>query len=321
MEHLLDVQNLQTSFFTKAGVVKAVDGISYSIAPNETVGLVGESGCGKTVTGFSILGLLSPPGKVTGGKVFLGETELTSLAEREMQKIRGSKIAMIFQEPMTALNPVVRVGDQIVEQIRAHEPDVSKAEARKRAIDLFELVGIPAPRQRIDDYPHQLSGGMRQRAMISMALSCNPSLLIADEPTTALDVTIQAQILDLLKNLQDRFGMSIQFITHDLGVISEIADRVIVMYAGKIVEEADRETIFENPKHPYTVGLFQSIPRIDETKTRLNAIPGSVPSLLELPKGCRYQNRCPRAIDTCKLTEPPLSGLTGDHQLACHNPY
>jgi peptide/nickel transport system ATP-binding protein len=317
---VLSVRNLETSFFTKAGVVKAVDGVSYDIAKGETVGIVGESGCGKSVTSFSILRLLSHPGRVTGGSINFKGQDLLALSPDQMRKLRGKKIAMIFQEPMTALNPVLTVGYQIVEQLIEHEP-VNEKQARERAIDLLRLVGIPSPERRVDDYPHQLSGGMRQRAMIAMALSCNPELLICDEPTTALDVTIQAQILDLLQRLQQEFHMSMQFITHDLGVISELADRVVVMYAGTVVEEAKSDVIFSAPRHPYTVGLLESIPKIDEHSERLKTIPGVVPSLLALPQGCRFQNRCPRATDVCRRLAPPLRELAPGHQAACHNPY
>jgi peptide/nickel transport system ATP-binding protein len=320
---MLSVQSLETTFFTKAGAVKAVDGVTYSVGRGETLGVVGESGCGKSVMAFSILGLLSQPGKVTGGQVLLDGKDLTKVAPSEMRHVRGKKIAMIFQEPMTALNPVLTVGYQIIEQLVAHET-LTPQQARTRAIELLALVGIPSPGTRIDDYPHQLSGGMRQRAMIAMALSCNPSLLIADEPTTALDVTIQAQILDLLQRLQDEFKMSMQFITHDLGVISEIADRVIVMYAGKLVEEAPASDLFSRPRHPYTVGLLESIPRIEmsEGKSgRLKTISGTVPSLLALPPGCRFQNRCPRATEVCRSVEPPLVPVDGGRRLACYNPY
>lgn len=319
-EPLLSVRNLETSFFTKAGVIKAVDGVSYDIGKGETLGIVGESGCGKSVTSFSILGLLSHPGRVTGGAVYFKGKNLLDLAPAEMRRLRGKQIAMIFQEPMTALNPVLTIGKQIIEQIVAHE-STSAREARQRAIELLSLVGIPSPERRVDDYPHQLSGGMRQRAMIAMALSCNPELLICDEPTTALDVTIQAQILDLLQHLQEQFHMSVQFITHDLGVISELADRVVVMYAGTVVEEARAETIFSSPRHPYTVGLLESIPKIDEQQERLSTIPGAVPSLLALPTGCRFQNRCSRSTEICKQVAPVLRQLTSDHQVACHNPY
>jgi oligopeptide/dipeptide ABC transporter ATP-binding protein len=319
-EPLLSVSGLETSFFTKAGTLKAVDGVTYDVHRGETVGIVGESGCGKSVTSFSILGLLSHPGRVTGGSIKFDGKDLLALPPDEMRKVRGKSIAMIFQEPMTALNPVLTVGYQICEQIQAHE-HVSDQAANKRAVDLLALVGIPSPKRRVDDYPHQLSGGMRQRAMIAMALSCNPSLLIADEPTTALDVTIQAQILDLLQRLQSEFNMSMQFITHDLGVISEVADRVIVMYAGKVVEEAKADDLFSAPKHPYTVGLLESIPRIDRTVARLPTIQGVVPSLLDLPTGCRFQNRCPRATEQCRATQPPLASIGGGRKVACYHPY
>ncbi len=319
-DSILSVDKLETTFFTKAGAIKAVDGVSFQINRAETLGIVGESGCGKSVTSFSILGLLSYPGRVTGGRILFKGQDLAKLSKDEMRKIRGKKIAMIFQEPMTALNPVLKIGYQICEQLLEHE-NMSKAEALNRAIELLTLVGIPSPEKRIHDFPHQMSGGMRQRAMIAMALSCNPDLLIADEPTTALDVTIQAQILDLLQRLQEEFKMSIQFITHDLGVISELADRVIVMYAGTVVEEASSAVIFAGPKHPYTVGLLESIPRIDKTQARLPTIPGVVPSFLNLPKGCRFQNRCPRVQEQCRREEPVLKEVSRDHKIACFNPY
>lgn len=319
-ETILEVDKLETTFFTKAGAVKAVDGVSYSIKRAETVGIVGESGCGKSVTSFSILRLLSHPGKVTGGKIRFKDHDLTKISNDQMRRIRGKQIAIIFQEPMTALNPVLTVGYQISEQLLEHE-NMSKAEAINRSIELLNLVGIPSPEKRVQDYPHQLSGGMRQRAMIAMALSCNPELLIADEPTTALDVTIQAQILDLMQRLQDEYKMSMQFITHDLGVISELADRVIVMYAGTVAEEASSEVLFAGPKHPYTVGLLESIPRIDKTQERLPTIPGVVPSLLSLPRGCRFQNRCPRAKDVCREQAPELKEIQPGHKIACFNPY
>lgn len=316
---ILKVENLVTTFFTKGGAVRAVDGISYEIGRGETVGIVGESGCGKSVTSFSILSLLSHPGRVTGGKILFEGTDLLKLNHDEMRKIRGRRIAMIFQEPMTALNPVLTVGYQIEEQILAHE-SLSKKDARERAIDLLKKVGIPSPELRVDDYPHQLSGGMRQRAMIAMALSCNPHLLIADEPTTALDVTIQAQILDLLQKLQDELKMSMQFITHDLGVISELSDRVVVMYAGTIVEEAPANVIFSKPQHPYTVGLLESIPDPAQPKSRLPTIPGAVPSLLHLPSGCRFQNRCSKATEQCRREVPQLKRIDAGHAVACFNP-
>lgn len=316
---ILKVENLETTFFTKAGALKAVDGVSFSINKGETLGIVGESGCGKSVTSFSVLGLISNPGRVTGGRILFKDQDLLKLNNDEMRKIRGKHIAMIFQEPMTALNPVLNIGYQISEQLLEHE-NMNKSDALNRSIELLGLVGIPAPEKRVYDYPHQLSGGMRQRAMIAMALSCNPDLLIADEPTTALDVTIQAQILDLMQKIQEEFKMSIQFITHDLGVISELADRVIVMYAGTVVEAATSETIFTSPRHPYTVGLLESIPRIDKTQSRLPTIPGVVPSILNLPKGCRFQNRCPRALEECRVHAPELKSLSIDHQIACFNP-
>lgn len=319
-ETILNVEKLETTFFTKAGALKAVDGVSFNIRKAETLGIVGESGCGKSVTSFSILRLLSHPGQVTGGRIQFKGQDLTKLSNDEMRKIRGKKIAMIFQEPMTALNPVLTIGYQISEQLLEHE-NMNKKQALDRSIELLGLVGIPSPEKRVMDFPHQLSGGMRQRAMIAMALSCNPELLIADEPTTALDVTIQAQILDLMQRLQDEYKMSMQFITHDLGVISELADRVIVMYAGTVFEEASSEIIFHSPRHPYTVGLLESIPRIDKTQERLPTIPGVVPSLLNLPRGCRFQNRCPRAREECKVQAPELKEVKPGHKIACFNPY
>lgn len=319
MPPLLSVENLETTFFTKAGALKAIDGVSYSIGKGETLGIVGESGCGKSVTSFSIMRLLSPPGQVTGGTVNFDGKDLLKLGEEGMRRLRGNRMAMIFQEPMTALNPVLTIGTQITEQIRAHK-DASKSDARRRAIELLQLVGIPSPEKRVDSFPHQLSGGMRQRAMIAMALSCDPDFLIADEPTTALDVTIQAQILDLLRELQQKTGMAMQFITHDLGVISEIADRVIVMYAGAVVEEASVDEIFKNPRHPYTRGLLRSIPKLDVVQEKLATIEGVVPALNALPKGCRFQNRCPNVVDECRATAPKLTAVAEGHKLACFNP-
>jgi oligopeptide/dipeptide ABC transporter ATP-binding protein len=314
---LLKVDRLETSFFTKSGVAKAVDSVSYHIDAGETLGLVGESGCGKSVTSFSILGLLSHPGKVTGGHIYFQGQDLAQATETELRSVRGKKIAMIFQEPMTALNPVLTIGYQIAEQIQAHEP-ISKQAALGRAIDLLARVGIPAPEKRVMDYPHQLSGGMRQRAMIAMALSCGPALLIADEPTTALDVTIQAQILDLLQRLQSETGMAMQFITHDLGVIAEVADRIVVMYAGRVVETATTDELFSNPKHPYTIGLLNSIPSMTGPADEdLKTIPGSVPSLLALPRGCAFQNRCSRATDLCREGIPTLAAISATHSVAC----
>lgn len=320
-EPLLSVKQLETTFFTKAGPLKAVNQVSYDIMPQETLGIVGESGCGKSVTSFSIMRILSPPGQVTGGQVKLKglSEDLMKIPESQMRKIRGKRIAMIFQEPMTALNPVMKIGEQITEQILTHE-QVSQSEARDRVADLLAKVGIPSPRVRMEAYPHQLSGGMRQRAMIAMALSCKPDLLIADEPTTALDVTIQAQILSLLQELQETFKMSIQFITHDLGVISQISDRVMVMYAGSVVESGLGSDIFSRPRHPYTVGLMNSIPKMDHVDPRLKTIEGSVPSLSNLPTGCAFQNRCSRVTSTCKENRPPLVRAPNGTELACFNP-
>lgn len=320
MTTLLSVENLETSFFTKAGAVKAVDGVSFKISAGKTLGIVGESGCGKSVTSFSILGLLSHPGVVTGGRIMFEGNDLARGDDNMMRTIRGNKIAMIFQEPMTALNPVLKIGYQICEQVLTHM-DMSPSAARDRAIEYLALVGIPAPEKRVNDYPHQLSGGMRQRAMIAMALSCDPQLLIADEPTTALDVTIQAQILDLLQRLQEELGMSIQFITHDLGVISEVADDVIVMYAGTVVESASADDLFAHSRHPYTVGLLSSIPSLEVEQAELPTIPGTVPSLLDLPTGCRFQNRCSRASDQCRRESPPVKELSPGHFVACFFPH
>lgn len=319
MEALVKVENLETTFFTRQGAVRAVDKVSYSIPKGKVLGIVGESGCGKSVTAFSILGLLESPGRVTGGKVLFKGHDLLQMQERELQQIRGNQIGMIFQEPMTALNPVLTIGYQIIEQIRAHEK-VSKSEASDRAIDLLKLVGIPSPEQRAKEYPHQFSGGMRQRAMIAMALSCNPEFLIADEPTTALDVTIQAQILDLLQQLQEEKGMTIQFITHDLGVISEIADEVMVMYAGKVCEKGAAEQILQSPLHPYTVGLMESIPRLGHLVDELPSIPGSVPNPLDLPSGCPFQNRCPRVEEQCRSEMPALEDKGEGQLVACFFP-
>jgi peptide/nickel transport system ATP-binding protein len=322
-EPVVTVDRLETTFHTKAGPVRAVDGVSYSIGRGETLGIVGESGCGKSVTAFSLMRLIESPGEITGGKVLLNGTDLLALAEEEMQAYRGSKMAMIFQEPMTALNPVLTIGYQMDEQIMRHMK-IPKQTSKERAVEMLSLVGIPAPADRYDNYPHQLSGGMRQRAMIAMALSCEPEFLIADEPTTALDVTIQGQILELIQSLQARFAMTVQFITHDLGVISEISDRVLVMYAGRTCEIAPTTTLMSEPRHPYTAALIESIPRFGQRVARLPAIEGTVPSLLELPPGCAFQNRCPNATDECRLSQPPLVPV-GDneavnHQVACFNP-
>jgi len=316
-EALVDVKNLKTYFYTEEGVVKAVDGVDYEIYPGETLGIVGESGCGKSVTSLSIMRLIeSPPGKIVAGEINFQGKDLIKIPEKEMRKIRGNDISMIFQEPMTSLNPVYTVGDQIIEAIMLHK-GVDRKEARKQAIDMLTKVGIPLPEQRVDEYPHQLSGGMRQRVMIAMALSCDPKLLIADEPTTALDVTIQAQILELMNSLKESYGMSIMMITHDLGVIAEVSDRVAVMYAGKVVEYTDVDTLFDDPKHPYTWGLMNSIPKLDKDVDRLEAIPGSVPSPLNFPEGCKFNTRCPLAEGKCYDEEPPLEDAADGHMVRC----
>ena len=315
---LLSVRNLKTHFYTEDGIVPAVDGISFDLERGGTLGIVGESGCGKSVTSLSIMGLIpSPPGKIVDGEILFEGRDLTKLSEAEMRKIRGNEISMIFQEPMTSLNPVFTIGNQIMEAIMLHQK-LDKAAARKKAIEMLSLVGIPSPEKRIDEYPHQLSGGMRQRVMIAMALSCNPKLLIADEPTTALDVTIQAQILDLMRDLQKELGTAIIMITHDLGVIAELVDQVVVMYTGIIVERGDVETIFANPQHPYTQGLLASIPRLDMDVERLQAIPGSVPTPGNFPKGCGFHPRCPYAKDICEASVRRRSRLMvrGTTQLA-----
>ena len=323
MPDLLQVQNLKTSFFTPEGEVRAIDGVSFEIGEGKTLGLVGESGCGKSVTSLSIMRLIpSPPGKIVGGEIFYRGRDLLKLNNEEMRKIRGNEISMIFQEPMTSLNPVFTVGNQIGEAIKLHQ-GLGKRETRQKTIDMLRLVKIADPESRVDSYPHQLSGGMRQRVMIAMALSCNPSLLIADEPTTALDVTIQAQILDLMKELQQKIGgMALLLITHDLGVVAEQADDVAIMYAGKIVERSNARRIFNHPFHPYTVGLLNSLPGIGEQKKkRLDAIPGVVPSPLNLPSGCRFRDRCPRAQDACAQAEPPLEEKEPGHTAACYFPH
>ncbi len=316
---LLKIRNLHTYFFTDEGVAKAVDGVDLELEEGGTLGVVGESGCGKSVTALSIMRLIpDPPGKITQGEILFGGTNLLSLSEAEMRKIRGRSISMIFQEPMTSLNPVFQIGDQISEVLRLHE-GMSRKDAWNRSIEMLRMVGIPAPERRVYEYPHQLSGGMRQRAMIAMALACSPKLMIADEPTTALDVTIQAQILELINGLQKEKGMSVILITHNLGVIAETAQKVAIMYAGRIVEYAGVRPIFATPKHPYTQGLLQSIPRLDQDhgrKTRLEAIPGLVPSLLELPKGCKFSNRCKFVFDQC-VEEPPLIETAPGHLVRC----
>jgi oligopeptide/dipeptide ABC transporter ATP-binding protein len=315
----LKVEGLKTYFDTVRGVVRAVDGIDFEIMGGETLGVVGESGCGKSITALSIMRLFpSPPGRIAGGRIWFKERELTALPAREMRAIRGGEIGMIFQEPMTSLNPVYSVGDQIVEAIRLHQ-DLSRSAIRERAMAMLGEVGIAAPERRFHDYPHQMSGGMRQRVMIAIALSCNPSLLIADEPTTALDVTIQAQILELMSELKRKFGTAIMFITHDLGVVAEIARRVIVMYAGKIVEQAPVADIFESPCHPYTLGLLGSIPsdQAIREKSRLTEIKGMVPALTNMPHGCSFHPRCPRKMDICTEETPGLFTPAAGRQVAC----
>lgn len=319
-ENLIEIKNLHTQFFTDNGVVKAVDNINFSMKRGEVLGIVGESGCGKSVTALSIMGLIpTPPGRITEGSVTFEGRSLLNLSKREFRHIRGNHIAMIFQDPMTSLNPVFTVGNQISEAIILHQR-LSKRNALKKVMNMLIQVGISEPKRRIKEYPHQLSGGMQQRVMIAMALSCEPTLLIADEPTTSLDVTIQAQIVDLMRHLRNKYGMAIMFITHDLGLIAENADNIIVMYAGKIVEKADVYTIFEKPAHPYTQGLINSVPTIDEHsvgKAMLKTIPGIVPNLLDLPNGCRFQDRCSYAFEPCAKKEPPLYELEQGHFVAC----
>ena len=320
-EIILEIKNLKTYFYTYEGVAKAVDGVSYNLAKGEPLGVVGESGCGKSVTALSILRLIPvPPGKIVEGEILFKGKNLLEFTEDEMRKIRGNRISMIFQEPMTSLNPVFTVGNQIQETLQLHQ-GLSKKEALEKSIDMLGLVNIPSPEKAVGRYPHELSGGMRQRVMIAMALACNPEILIADEPTTALDVTIQAQILDLMNKLKEELGMAIILITHNLGVVAETAKRVIVMYAGKIVEEAETKTLFGNPRHPYTMGLLKSIPilgdKIRRGKVRLNEIPGVVPSLYELLSGCKFSTRCPSVIDICKEKEPELKEIEKGHFSSC----
>ncbi|HEY3794995.1 MAG TPA: ABC transporter ATP-binding protein [Bradyrhizobium sp.] len=319
-ETVLEVKNLQTVFFTNSGLFKAVDDVSFTVRRGETLAIVGESGCGKSVSALSIMRLVpNPPGRIVGGSVMLEGTDLLGLDEAAMRDVRGNRISMIFQEPMTSLNPVMRIGDQITEVVRLHR-EITAKDAWKQAVDMLRLVRIPEPERRAQEYPHQLSGGMRQRAMIAMALACRPALLIADEPTTALDVTIQAQILALIVDLQKRLGTGLILITHDLGVVAQTAQRVIVMYAGKKVEEATVEALFENPKHPYTRGLMASMPEVitleAKPDARLTEIPGMVPSLTNLPPGCAFAPRCKLAIDRCRTEYPPLQDFDG-HLAAC----
>lgn len=319
MNTLLEVKSLRTVFFTEDGEVPAVNDISFSIGSGEILGLVGESGCGKSVTSLSILRLLSPPGRIVSGQIMFEGIDLLQLSEGEMETIRGNKISMIFQEPMTSLNPVMTIGKQVAETLIVHK-NLSKKEAMDRAVQLLMDVRIPDPERRVGEYPHQLSGGMRQRVMIAMAIACKPALLIADEPTTALDVTIQAQILELLKQLRDEYQLSILLITHALGVVAEVADRVAVMYAGKIVEQAPVKEIFSNPLHPYTIGLLDSIPKISkERKTRLKSIEGTVPDLLRLPPGCSFYDRCKERTDRCTSRFPETTRPNAEHLVACYN--
>lgn len=313
---LLNVQNLTTYFFTDEGVVKAVDDVSFSLSKGEALGILGESGCGKSVTALSIMRLIQPPGKIIKGKVFFNGDDLISKSEEEMRNIRGNKISMIFQDPMTSLNPVFTIGDQIIEAITLHQ-GLDKKDARKKAIEMLELVRIPEADKRINDYPHQFSGGMRQRVMIAMALSCNPSILIADEPTTALDVTIQAQILELIKQLRKELQMSLILITHDMGIVAESCENVLVMYAGKVVEYSDIMTIFKHPAHPYTIGLLESVPRLDVRRERLNAIEGQPPDLVALPNYCYYFDRCPYKINECSEQIPELIEIENGHLVRC----
>ena len=314
---LLDVQGLTTAFMTGRGEITAIEDVSFSLKEGEILGIVGESGSGKSVTALTIMGLLpTPPARIAAGKVLFQGQELTKLSSREMQRIRGPGIAMIFQEPMTSLNPVFSIGDQIMETIKAHE-NLPAAALRKRAIDMLDKVGIPSAARRLDDYPHQMSGGQRQRVMIAIALACNPKLLIADEPTTALDVTIQAQILDLLMDLRDEFRMAIMIITHNMGVIAETADRVLVMYAGRVIEEAPVARVFDHPIHPYTRGLLECVPSITEDRARLIAIPGTLPDPARRPPGCRYSVRCRYAQPSCSDALPPLILEEADHWAAC----
>jgi peptide/nickel transport system ATP-binding protein/oligopeptide transport system ATP-binding protein len=320
---LLEIKDLKTYFYLEDGVVRAVDGVSFTIEPEKTLGVVGESGCGKSVTALSVMGLVQmPPGKIAGGEILYHHNgAVTDLAQlnpkgKKMRSIRGNEIAMIFQEPMTSLNPVYTIGNQIIEAIILHQR-ISKKEARDRAIEMLQAVGIPIPQQRIDSYPHELSGGMRQRAMIAMALSCNPMLLIADEPTTALDVTIQAQVLELMSKLREEFKSAIMFITHNLGVIAEMTEDVVVMYLGKAVEYTNTRALFHDPKHPYTQGLMNSIPSLAETKERLIPIKGVVPDPFDIPPGCVFEPRCPHAMEVCQREMPPFKEVAIAHWASC----
>ena len=320
MAHLLEVRNLQTHFPTRAGLVRAVDGVSFDLDRGELLGLVGESGCGKSMTALSVMRLISPPGKIVNGEILFDGKDLLKLSDSEMREMRGDDIAMIFQDPMTSLNPVFRVGEQIAEALRLHRK-LSRSEARKATIEAMREVAIPDPARRVDDYPHQLSGGMRQRVMIAMALACNPKLLIADEPTTALDVTIQAQILELLDDLRKQRELAVLLITHDLGVVAEVADRVAVMYTGRIVEESPVDELFARPKHPYTEGLLRSVPKLTNAELnkneRLETIEGVVPRASDLPPGCHFAPRCRHRMPRCTAEEIPLYQLEGNVEVRC----
>ncbi len=317
MSHILQVKDLVTSFDTDAGELTAVNGVSFGVAAGQTLAIVGESGCGKSVTSLSIMGLLAKPaGTIRSGSIQFEGQELVGASQADLQNLRGNRMAMIFQEPMTSLNPAFTVGEQIIEGLMRHLP-LSRAQASERALEMLQKVRIPAPQKRMNDYPHQLSGGMRQRVMIAMALSCNPKLLIADEPTTALDVTIQAQILELMRALQEETQTAIILITHDLGVVAEVADQVVVMYAGQVVEQATVQALFDKPQHPYTVGLLGSIPQLDEVQERLASIEGQVPNPLNRPAGCAFAQRCPFAQDNCKVQTPSLTEISPGHWSAC----
>lgn len=321
-ENILEVKNLRTQYITDDGSLCPVDDVSFRVKKGQTLGIVGESGCGKSQTALSIMQLIQKPGKIINGEVLFKDTDLLKKTDQEMKAILGNQIAMIFQEPMTSLNPVYTIGNQISESISLHNKNWSKEEVHKKTVEMLQLVGIPAPEKRFYEYPHQLSGGMRQRVMIAMAMSCNPQLLIADEPTTALDVTIQAQILELMKKVQKEFNAGMILITHDLGVVAEMCQDVLVMYAGKVIEYGTVEDIFYRPKHPYTKGLLESIPHFEtgHNLNRLNTIPGLVPNLYKLPKGCRFQDRCNYSTEICKQQSPELENLRGIHKVACFNP-
>ncbi|ABR49062.1 oligopeptide/dipeptide ABC transporter, ATPase subunit [Alkaliphilus metalliredigens QYMF] len=317
MDNLLEVKNLKTYFYTEDGVVPAVNGVDFTLKPGQTLGIVGESGCGKSITSMSIMRLIpTPPGKIIDGEIIFDNKDLLAISELEMRRIRGNDIAMIFQEPMTSLNPVYTIGSQIMEAVMLHQK-LNKNKAQEKCIEMLELVGIPRAAEVVNDYPHQFSGGMRQRVMIAMALSCNPKLLIADEPTTALDVTIQAQILELMKGLKEKLNTATMLITHDLGVVAETADHVIVMYAGRVVEEANVMDIFEDPKHPYTIGLLNSKPSIDKKSQRLEVIQGSVPNPLAMPVGCAFHPRCSQVMDICTEKVPDLVHYTEERKVRC----